>query len=281
MIKRIAIITGDAFRSLVYKIPPAKIVSTIREFVECESPSDNPAAVNRFVDLAASKMDAIGKVKTFPGGRFGRHLRCEFSLPGAKKSGQILALAHSDTVWPMGTLQTMPFRHAKGRLWGPGVLATNLESHFSCSRCARCASSTSPFRGKWCCRSTPTRRWAANPPARSPKTPPATATPSSCSNPAPALKANSKRRARRRRFHGHGPRPRFPCRRRFFERRQRHPRARPPARTHRRLHRSQTRRHRQSRRRLRWHPHQRRRRRGSRRSGHPHLPAQRRRRAGA
>ncbi|MDP9170542.1 MAG: M20 family metallopeptidase, partial [Acidobacteriota bacterium] len=28
----------------------------------------------------------------------------------------------SDTVWPLGTLQTMPFREAKGRLWGPGVL---------------------------------------------------------------------------------------------------------------------------------------------------------------
>ena len=99
-----------------------EIVSTIREFVECESPSDNPAAVNRFVDLAASKMEAHGKVKTFSGGKFGHHLRCEFSLPGVKKSGQILALAHSDTVWPLGTLQTMPFRQAKGRLWGPGVL---------------------------------------------------------------------------------------------------------------------------------------------------------------
>ncbi len=99
-----------------------EIISTLREFVECESPSDNPAAVNRFVDLAASKMESIGKVKTFPGGKFGKHLRCEFSLPGAKKSGQILALAHSDTVWPMGTLRSMPFRHTKGRLWGPGVL---------------------------------------------------------------------------------------------------------------------------------------------------------------
>ena len=43
-------------------------------------------------------------------------------LPGRKKSGQILALGHSDTVWPLGTLRTMPFREADGRLWGPGVL---------------------------------------------------------------------------------------------------------------------------------------------------------------
>ena len=44
-------------------------------------------------------------------------------LPGPKKKqGQILALGHGDTVWPVGTLQSMPFREADGRLWGPGVL---------------------------------------------------------------------------------------------------------------------------------------------------------------
>ncbi len=31
-------------------------------------------------------------------------------------------LAHSDTVWPLGTLAQMPFREEQGRLWGPGVL---------------------------------------------------------------------------------------------------------------------------------------------------------------
>jgi glutamate carboxypeptidase len=44
------------------------------------------------------------------------------TLPGRRKAGQILALGHSDTVWPMGTLHSMPFREADGRLWGPGVL---------------------------------------------------------------------------------------------------------------------------------------------------------------
>src|ERR1017187_8618756 len=31
-------------------------------------------------------------------------------------------MGHADTVWPIGTLETMPFRRAQGRLWGPGVL---------------------------------------------------------------------------------------------------------------------------------------------------------------
>ncbi len=98
------------------------IIKVIREFVECESPSDNPSAVNRFVDLVASKVSGDAKVRSFSGGRFGRHLRCEFNLPGRRKEGQILALGHSDTVWALGTLANMPFRQVKGRLWGPGVL---------------------------------------------------------------------------------------------------------------------------------------------------------------
>ncbi len=98
-----------------------EIIAFIRELVECESPSDDAAAVDRFVDLFAARVAGIAKVKTFPGGRFGRHLRCEFQLPGKRKAGQILALGHSDTVWPVGTLKSMPFLQRDGRLWGPGV----------------------------------------------------------------------------------------------------------------------------------------------------------------
>jgi glutamate carboxypeptidase len=90
--------------------------------VECESPSDDPAAVNRFVELAADTVAPFARVKTKAGGAFGKHLVAEMSLPGRSKRGQVLALGHSDTVWPLGTLRSMPFREQKGRLWGPGVL---------------------------------------------------------------------------------------------------------------------------------------------------------------
>ena len=98
------------------------IVDLIRQFAECESPSDDPAAVNRFVELVSETAAPFARVKTVAGGRFGKHLVCEMKLPGRRKSGQILALGHSDTVWPMGTLRNMPFHEEKGRLWGPGVL---------------------------------------------------------------------------------------------------------------------------------------------------------------
>jgi glutamate carboxypeptidase len=99
------------------------IVTLIRELARCESPSDQPQAVNRFVTLLADRLDGATNVKTLPGGRFGNHLRCEFKLEGAKSdAGKILVLAHSDTVWPLGTLAQMPLREEHGRLWGPGVL---------------------------------------------------------------------------------------------------------------------------------------------------------------
>jgi len=74
------------------------------------------------VELVSDTVTPLAKVKTFPGGKFGKHLVCEAELPGREKSGQVMALGHADTVWPMGTLRTMPFRQADGRLWGPGVL---------------------------------------------------------------------------------------------------------------------------------------------------------------
>jgi glutamate carboxypeptidase len=100
----------------------SEIIAWIRRFVECESPSDDPAAVNRFVDLVADTVAPFAVVKRIGGGPFGKHLVCEMQLPGKKRHGQLLVLGHSDTVWPMGTLRGMPFRQAEGRLWGPGVL---------------------------------------------------------------------------------------------------------------------------------------------------------------
>src|ERR1700761_2425269 len=99
-----------------------EIAGLIKEMVECESPSDSPGDVNRFVDLMMDRTSDIASAKTIASNGFGKHLRLEFNLPGREKKGQILGIGHSDTVWPLGTLRSMPFRQADGRLWGPGVL---------------------------------------------------------------------------------------------------------------------------------------------------------------
>lgn len=104
----------------------AETIALIRGFVECESPSNDAASLNRFADLVAESVKEIARVRTFPGREYGKHFQCEFELPRMRRSGwksasHVLALGHSDTVWPSGTLRTMPFRQSQGRLWGPGV----------------------------------------------------------------------------------------------------------------------------------------------------------------
>ena len=96
-------------------------IAFLRTLIECESPSDDPVATTHFAELLADSLTGIAKVKLHPGGKFGKHLRAEFALPGRKKQGQILVLGHGDTVWPIGTLATMPWREQDGRFYGPGI----------------------------------------------------------------------------------------------------------------------------------------------------------------
>jgi glutamate carboxypeptidase len=97
------------------------ITETIRQLVEIESPSDNKPAVDQLGALLAGRFEKIGghaKFHRVP--NFGDHLQVDFS--GAHNGKPILFLGHIDTVYPMGTLSTMPCRVADGRLWGPGAL---------------------------------------------------------------------------------------------------------------------------------------------------------------
>jgi glutamate carboxypeptidase len=99
-----------------------KIIGEIGAMVECESPSDSPQDVNRYVDLLVEQTRDIAAAKVIKSDNYGHHLRLDFKLAGRTRGGRILGVGHSDTVWPLGTLSHMPYKRAKGRLWGPGVL---------------------------------------------------------------------------------------------------------------------------------------------------------------
>lgn len=100
----------------------AWIRSTLRRLVEVESPSDDKAAVDEVVALTTSlAIEAGGRIKLHRQKHFGDVLEVRFGAArGSRKP--ILLLGHLDTVWPMGTLRTMPWRERDGRLFGPGVL---------------------------------------------------------------------------------------------------------------------------------------------------------------
>jgi glutamate carboxypeptidase len=96
----------------------------IRRLVLAESPSDDKAAVDACVRLAASEAKSLGaRVTLHPQRGFGDLLEARFgprTRPGNPKP--ILLLGHLDTVWPVGTLKSMPCRITGGRLSGPGSL---------------------------------------------------------------------------------------------------------------------------------------------------------------
>ena len=97
------------------------MVRTICELVEIESPSDNKHAADRLGALLAQKFAALGGVtRLHRAVDFGDQLQIDFS--GREKSKPVLLLGHFDTVYPLGTLATMPCRVADGHLCGPGVL---------------------------------------------------------------------------------------------------------------------------------------------------------------
>jgi glutamate carboxypeptidase len=95
-----------------------------RKLVGVESPSDSNAAVDKCVRLAAEQARKLGgRVNLHRQSGFGDVLEARFgSKSKAGAPHRILLLGHLDTVWPMGTLKTMPCRIGEGRLWGPGTL---------------------------------------------------------------------------------------------------------------------------------------------------------------
>lgn len=105
------------------------LVNLTRTLVCAESPSDNKPAVDACAALAADHARSLGgRVKLHRQKNFGNIVEARFGPQNATRAasqtaaGRILLLGHLDTVWPLGTLKTMPWRVRDGRLWGPGAL---------------------------------------------------------------------------------------------------------------------------------------------------------------
>lgn len=99
------------------------LLAGLKPWIECESPTFDPAAVNRMMDLAAAETAAAGATITrIPGPPgLGDCVRGDFPHPRRGEPG-ILVMSHLDTVHPVGTLEKLPFRREGSRCYGPGIL---------------------------------------------------------------------------------------------------------------------------------------------------------------
>ena len=105
-----------------------ELLELAKRLVLAESPSDDKASVDACMDLAAAHAKALGgKVKRHRQRAWGDVLELHFGSRKKVASERTLVLGHLDTVWPLGTLKSMPWRTApdstgKARIWGPGTL---------------------------------------------------------------------------------------------------------------------------------------------------------------
>ena len=95
-----------------FSVQQSAILDLLRQMVTIESPSQDAAAVNRVADCVSAEMQSRGaQVERLPQKRGGDILVGRWP-GGAEKP--ILLMCHMDTVWPIGTLATMPWREEDG-----------------------------------------------------------------------------------------------------------------------------------------------------------------------
>lgn len=101
----------------------ASILDSIRVLVERESTSKEEARLIEIADFVARQLsDLGGQVELTPQPGYGTHLRARFDFGHDLSEPQVLVIGHLDTVWPVGTLERMPFRLTpEGAVHGPGI----------------------------------------------------------------------------------------------------------------------------------------------------------------
>lgn len=102
-------------------------ISLLKLLVETESPSHDKSAVDRVGALVAEEARKLGaQVEIIPNKETGDHILARFlSSPSgrwARGEGGILLLCHMDTVFPLGTIDKVPFCEKNGKIFGPGTL---------------------------------------------------------------------------------------------------------------------------------------------------------------
>lgn len=94
----------------------------LRSLCEVESPTSAWETQRGVHAILTPALEELGfEVRVVPGRVSGDHI---LAVPKSRPTGvrPQLVIGHSDTVWKLGTLESMPVREVEGRLHGPGTL---------------------------------------------------------------------------------------------------------------------------------------------------------------
>jgi glutamate carboxypeptidase len=99
-----------------------EMVALLGDLARAESPSLDPAAQEPVLARLAAELERAGlAVRRLKGRTSGGQLWAAPRRAARRGHGAQLLIGHCDTVWPAGTLATMPVEIRDGRLTGPGV----------------------------------------------------------------------------------------------------------------------------------------------------------------
>ncbi|HEY6434706.1 MAG TPA: M20 family metallopeptidase [Acetobacteraceae bacterium] len=95
------------------------LLDELAGWVRLETPTTDPGAVNRLMDMAEAELARAGAELTRIPGRDGFGDNLIARTPGEGRA--VLVAGHLDTVWSSGTLSGMPFRVNGDKAHGPGI----------------------------------------------------------------------------------------------------------------------------------------------------------------
>ena len=96
-----------------------RLLEELSGWVQLETPTTDPSAVNRLMDIAQTELTRAGAATTRIPGRDGFGDNLIARTPGNGKP--VLVAGHLDTVWSVGTLDGMPYQVNGGKAHGPGI----------------------------------------------------------------------------------------------------------------------------------------------------------------
>lgn len=97
------------------------MLGLLKDLVLMETPSTDAGSQTQIRQRLKSEFQEIDyRVSLVPGRSSGGHVYAASKYRGKQQPAQLM-LGHCDTVWPIGTLQTMPLVCADNTLRGPGV----------------------------------------------------------------------------------------------------------------------------------------------------------------
>ncbi len=96
-----------------------RLLEELSGWVQLETPTTDPIAVNRLMDIAQTELTRAGAATTRIPGRDGFGDNLIARTPGNGKP--VLVAGHLDTVWSVGTLDGMPYQVNGGKAHGPGI----------------------------------------------------------------------------------------------------------------------------------------------------------------